>query len=67
MKWEYKVVHTSSFLPREDDHDIAISQDAAQARGNRMSSTIEERLNALGAEGWELVNFSSEFAIFRKH
>ncbi len=66
MSWEYKVVSIESLIPDEGDHDIAVSKQAAQNRKEKLSSSLEDSLNNLGKEGWELVSVFSEFGIFKK-
>ena len=66
MAWEYKVVSIESLIPDEGDHDIAVSKQAAQSRKDKLSNSMENSLNDLGKDGWELVSVFSEFGIFKK-
>jgi|GEM_PF-566515 len=66
MKWEYKVVTADELFAEQQDHDIAVSIQAAASRRSRIGLNVEETLNKLGSEGWELVNVYGEFGIFKK-
>ncbi len=66
MSWSYKVLTTNELFPEEHDHDIAVSKEAAAQRRRRLGSGLEEVLNKLGSEGWELVHIVGEFGIFKK-
>jgi len=66
MKWDYKVVPVDKLFRSSNDHDIAVSKDAASTRRTTMGQGIEETLNELGKESWELVSILGEFGIFKK-
>jgi hypothetical protein len=66
MVWEYKVVSIDNLIPDQGDHDIAVSKQAAQNRKGKLSNSLEDNLNNLGKDGWELVSVFSEFGIFKK-
>ena len=66
MAWEYKVVSIDSLIPDGGDHDIAVSKDASQNRKEKLSNSLEDNLNSLGKDDWELVSVFSEFGIFKK-
>jgi len=44
MKWDYKVVTIDQLFHGSDDHDIAISKDAAAARRNKQGQGVEGTL-----------------------
>ena len=66
MAWEYKVASIDSLIPDQGDHDIAVSKDASQNRKEKLSNSLEDNLNILGKDDWELVSVFSEFGIFKK-
>lgn len=66
MKWDYKVVSVDKLFHGSDDHDIAISKEAATARRDKVGQGIEQILNNLGEESWELVTVVGDFGIFKK-
>lgn len=66
MKWDYKVVSVNSLFQDSNDHDIAVSKEAAGARRATRGQGMEETLNELGKESWELVSITGEFGIFKK-
>lgn len=66
MKWDYKVVPVDKLFRSSNDHDIAVSKDAASTRRATMGQGVEETLNELGKESWELVSILGEFGIFKK-
>ena len=66
MKWDYKVVSVNSLFQDSNDHDIAVSKEAAGARRVTMGQGMEKTLNELGKESWELVSITGEFGIFKK-
>jgi len=66
MKWDYKVVSVNSLFQDSNDHDIAVSKEAAGTRRATMGQGMEETLNELGKESWELVSITGEFGIFKK-
>ncbi|MGD9652727.1 MAG: hypothetical protein AB7I96_07645 [Candidatus Dadabacteria bacterium] len=66
MKWDYKVVTIDQLFHGSDDHDIAISKDAAAARRNKQGQGVEGTLNKMGDESWELVTLAGDFAIFKR-
>ena len=66
MKWDYRVITIDELFPEHDDHDIAVSKQAATTRRAKIGSGLEKNLNKLGDEGWELVNIVGEFGIFKK-
>jgi len=66
MKWDYKVVPVDKLFHSGNDHDIAVSKDAASTRRTTMGQGIEITLNELGKESWELVSILGEFGIFKK-
>jgi len=66
MKWDYKVMSVDLLSQGSNDHDIAVSKEAATARRSALGDGIEKTLNKLGKESWELVSITGEFAIFKK-
>ncbi len=66
MKWDYKVVSVDMLFQGSNDHDIAVSKDAASTRRTTTGQGIEKTLNELGKESWELVSIIGEFGIFKK-
>jgi len=66
MKWDYKVISVDKLFQGSDDHDIAVSRDAAASRRNKVGQGMENSLNQLGEESWELVTIAGEFGIFKK-
>ena len=66
MKWDYKVVSVDMLFQSANDHDIAVSKEAANARRNSVGQGIEDALNDLGKDSWELVSITGEFGIFKK-
>ena len=66
MKWDYKVMPVDKLFQSSNDHDIAVSKDAASTRRTTMGQGIEITLNELGKESWELVSILGEFGIFKK-
>ncbi|MCK5710448.1 MAG: hypothetical protein KAI07_07900 [Deltaproteobacteria bacterium] len=66
MKWDYKVMSVDKLFQSSNDHDIAVSKDAASTRRTTMGQGIEKTLNELGKESWELVSIVGEFGIFKK-
>lgn len=66
MKWDYRVITVDELLPEHDDHDIAVSKQAAANRRAKIGMGFEQNLNKLGDDGWELVNIVGEFGIFKK-
>lgn len=66
MKWNYKVVSVDSLFQGTNDHDIAVSTEAASARRASAGEGFEKTLNDLGKESWELVSITGEFGIFKK-
>ena len=66
MKWDYKVVTIDRLFHGSEDHDIAISRDAAAARRNKLGQGVEGALNQMGEESWEFVTITGDFAIFKR-
>lgn len=66
MKWDYKVVSVDKLFHGSDDHDIAISKEAATARRSKVGQGVEQQLNDLGKDSWELVTVVGDFGIFKK-
>jgi len=66
MKWDYKVVTIDKLFHGSEDHDIAISKDAAAARRTKLGQGVEGTLNQMGEESWELVTLAGDFAIFKR-
>jgi len=66
MKWDYKVVSIDLLFKGSNDHDIAVSKDAANARRTSAGEGIESALKELGKESWELVSITGDFGIFKK-
>ena len=66
MKWDYKVISADKLFQVSEDHDIAVSKEAASARRNNASQGMESTLNQLGEESWELVAIVGDFGIFKK-
>jgi len=66
MKWNYKVVSIDTLFQSSNDHDIAVSKEAAGARRVSAGEGIEKALNDLGKDSWELVSITGDFGIFKK-
>jgi len=66
MKWDYKVVSVDTLFQGSNDHDIAVSKEAASARRLTAGEGMEKALNDLGKDSWELVSITGEFGIFKK-
>ncbi len=66
MKWDYKVVSIDTLFQGSNDHDIAVSKEAAGARRLSAGEGIEKALNGLGKDSWELVSITGDFGIFKK-
>lgn len=66
MKWDYKVISVDKLFQGSEDHDIAVSKEAAAARRNKVGQGLESTLNQLGEESWELVSMVGDFGIFKK-
>ena len=66
MRWEYRVVPLDELFPDHGDHDIAVSKQAAATRRSKLGRGLEQNLNQLGADGWELVSMMGEVAIFKR-
>ena len=66
MKWNYKVVSVDKLFQGTDDHDIAVSREAAAARRSKQGEGVEGALNKLGADSWELIAITGEFGIFKR-
>lgn len=66
MRWDYKVISVDKLFQGSDDHDIAVSKEAAAARRSKQGEGIESALKQLGDDSWELVTITGEFGIFKK-
>lgn len=66
MTWNYKVVSIDALFQSGNDHDIAVSKEAAVARRTTAGEGIEKALNDLGKDSWELVSITGDFGIFKK-
>ncbi|MEM7008490.1 MAG: hypothetical protein AAF462_05075 [Thermodesulfobacteriota bacterium] len=66
MRWDYKVVSIDTLFQSSNDHDIAVSKEAANARRVNAGAGIESALNDLGKDSWELVSITGDFGIFKK-
>jgi hypothetical protein len=66
MKWDYKVISVDKLFQGSEDHDIAVSKEAATARRNKVGQGMEGTLNELGGDSWELVTIAGDFGIFKK-
>lgn len=66
MKWDYKVVSVDTLFLGGNDHDIAVSREAASARRASAGEGFEKALNDLGNDSWELVSITGDFGIFKK-
>lgn len=49
-----------------EDHDIAVSKQAAASRRSKIGKGLEHNLNQHGAQDWELITIIGEFGIFKK-
>ncbi len=65
-KWDYKVISIEELFGGEENHDIAVSKEAATMRRSRVVEGLEGNLKKLGSDGWELVALISEFGVFKK-
>jgi len=65
-EWEYKVVATDTLLHVLQNHDIAVSQTASNERKESSKGGIQQSLNELGHDGWELITVLGEYCIFKK-
>ena len=66
MNWDYKVVSIDVLFQSSNDHDIAVSKEAANARRASAGEGIEKALNDLGKDSWELVSITGDFGIFKR-
>ncbi|OGE20950.1 MAG: hypothetical protein A3J42_06335 [Candidatus Dadabacteria bacterium RIFCSPHIGHO2_12_FULL_53_21] len=66
MRWDYKVISIDKLFQGSEDHDIAVSMEAATARRSKVGQGMENTLNELGEESWELVSLAGDFGIFKK-
>lgn len=66
MKWDYKVITIEKLFQESDNHDIAISREAAAARRTKYGIGIESTLKELGQDSWELIAIIGEYGIFKK-
>lgn len=66
MKWEYRVISVDKLFQGSEDHDIAVSKEAATARRSKVGQGMESTLNELGEDSWELVTIAGDFGIFKK-
>ncbi len=66
MKWDYKVVSIDLLFQSANDHDIAVSKEAANARRSSVGQGVENALKELGKDSWELVSITGEYGIFKK-
>lgn len=66
MNWDYKVVSIDMLFQSSNDHDIAVSKEAANARRATAGEGIEKALNDLGKDAWELVSITGDFGIFKR-
>ena len=66
MKWEYRVISVDKLFQGSEDHDIAVSKEAATARRNKVGQGMESTLNELGADAWDLVAIAGDFGIFKR-
>ena len=66
MTWNYKVVSINTLFQGSNDHDIAVSKEAAGARRTTAGEGVENALNDLGKDSWELVSITGDFGIFKK-
>ncbi|GJM15636.1 MAG: hypothetical protein DHS20C13_09630 [Thermodesulfobacteriota bacterium] len=66
MKWDYKVVSVDSLFQGSNDHDIAVSKEAANSRRTTAIEGMEKTLKDLGKDSWELVSIIGDFGIFKK-
>lgn len=65
MKWVYKVVPVDELFS-DNDHDIAVSKQAAASRRERIGKSVEDSLNKLGSEGWEFVEIMGDLGVFKR-
>lgn len=66
MNWEYKIIPIVELVSDTEDHDIAVSKQAASSRRSRIGKGMEQNLNQQGELGWELITIFGEFGIFKK-
>lgn len=64
--WEYKVVETDKLTQELQNHDIAVSQEAANSRRENSKTNLETSLNNFGTDGWEFFTLIGEFGIFKR-
>ncbi|MBI4228893.1 MAG: hypothetical protein HY693_04130 [Deltaproteobacteria bacterium] len=66
MNWEYKIIPWDELISNYEDHDIAVSKQAASSRRSKIGKGLEQNLNQQGDLGWELITIFGEFGIFKK-
>jgi hypothetical protein len=66
MNWEYKIISVDELISEHEDHDIAVSKQAASIRRSKIGKGLEHNLNRQGEMGWELITIFGEFGIFKK-
>jgi len=66
MNWEYKIIPWDELISNYEDHDIAVSKQAASSRRSKIGKGLEQKLNQQGDLGWELITIFGEFGIFKK-
>jgi len=65
-KWQYKVALLKSLTGDPSDHNIDVSVEEGKSRMESARGGMENALNKLGEQGWELVGSFREFALLKK-
>jgi hypothetical protein len=66
VNWQYRVISIDELFSDHEDHDIAVSKQAAANRRSKIGKGLEQNLNQHGVQGWELITIIGEFGIFKK-
>lgn len=66
-KWQYKVVPLKGMADEDpSNHSVDVSVEGGRAKAETRRGAMEQKLNELGKEGWELVCSLGEFALLKK-
>ena len=65
-KWEYKIVPLKKMVEDSSNHDIDVSVEKGKQKAEKSRTGMENTLNKLGDEGWELVVSYRDFAVLKK-
>ena len=62
--WQYTILDTGDIVIDAQLTEAEINE--AEKRGVEKARSIEDKLNRLGADGWELVVYTGRTAIFKR-